>query len=248
MKADLTNTEIDELDELLGQAPASLEPLDVVMLDGYLAAVAVQPRIVSVDEWLPLALDTDGTRWPAVLEPDWLARVKTLMLRRFEAIGRGLAEDRYFHPVVTDTARSEPDEALQKLIDDGSLSPLSRALLPWCSGFVYAAEIFDSEELPGLPGHADDSVHAALARVLRHLPPETDEEREIAATLVRERPLANEDEAIVDLVDAVADLYDLTEKQRHAVRTVQRDGPKIGRNDPCPCGSGKKFKQCHGKG
>jgi preprotein translocase subunit SecA len=24
-------------------------------------------------------------------------------------------------------------------------------------------------------------------------------------------------------------------------------GPKIGRNDPCPCGSGKKFKQCHGR-
>jgi preprotein translocase subunit SecA len=24
-------------------------------------------------------------------------------------------------------------------------------------------------------------------------------------------------------------------------------GPKIGRNDPCPCGSGKKFKACHGK-
>ena len=26
-----------------------------------------------------------------------------------------------------------------------------------------------------------------------------------------------------------------------------RDGRKIGRNDPCPCGSGKKYKQCHGK-
>jgi preprotein translocase subunit SecA len=26
-----------------------------------------------------------------------------------------------------------------------------------------------------------------------------------------------------------------------------RDAPKVGRNDPCPCGSGKKFKQCHGK-
>jgi preprotein translocase subunit SecA len=24
-------------------------------------------------------------------------------------------------------------------------------------------------------------------------------------------------------------------------------GPKIGRNDPCPCGSGKKYKHCHGK-
>lgn len=28
---------------------------------------------------------------------------------------------------------------------------------------------------------------------------------------------------------------------------VRREGPKIGRNDPCHCGSGKKFKKCHGK-
>jgi preprotein translocase subunit SecA len=26
-----------------------------------------------------------------------------------------------------------------------------------------------------------------------------------------------------------------------------RDGRKVGRNEPCPCGSGKKYKQCHGK-
>jgi preprotein translocase subunit SecA len=26
-----------------------------------------------------------------------------------------------------------------------------------------------------------------------------------------------------------------------------RTGPKVGRNDPCPCGSGKKYKQCCGK-
>ena len=26
-----------------------------------------------------------------------------------------------------------------------------------------------------------------------------------------------------------------------------REAPKVGRNDPCPCGSGKKFKQCHGR-
>ena len=30
------------------------------------------------------------------------------------------------------------------------------------------------------------------------------------------------------------------------VRTVRRDEPKVGRNDPCPCGSGKKYKKCHG--
>jgi uncharacterized protein YecA (UPF0149 family) len=32
------------------------------------------------------------------------------------------------------------------------------------------------------------------------------------------------------------------------VQQVRRDAPKVGRNDPCPCGSGKKFKACHGKG
>ena len=30
-------------------------------------------------------------------------------------------------------------------------------------------------------------------------------------------------------------------------RPVRREGPKVGRNDPCPCGSGKKYKQCCGK-
>jgi preprotein translocase subunit SecA len=30
------------------------------------------------------------------------------------------------------------------------------------------------------------------------------------------------------------------------VKTVRRDEPKVGRNDPCPCGSGKKYKKCHG--
>jgi preprotein translocase subunit SecA len=31
------------------------------------------------------------------------------------------------------------------------------------------------------------------------------------------------------------------------VETIRRDQPKVKRNDPCPCGSGKKYKQCHGK-
>jgi len=29
--------------------------------------------------------------------------------------------------------------------------------------------------------------------------------------------------------------------------TIRREAPKVGRNDPCPCGSGKKYKQCHGQ-
>lgn len=33
----------------------------------------------------------------------------------------------------------------------------------------------------------------------------------------------------------------------HAPEPFQREGDKVGRNDPCPCGSGKKYKKCHGK-
>ena len=37
------------------------------------------------------------------------------------------------------------------------------------------------------------------------------------------------------------------EEKSDKVRTEMRNGPKVGRNDTCPCGSGKKYKQCHGK-
>jgi uncharacterized protein len=89
-------------------------------------------------------------------------------------------------------------------------------------------------------------VMAALARLYRHLPAETDEEREVVAVLDREHPLKTLDDAIEELVVTVADLADLTRDERFKVDQVRRDTPKVGRNDPCPCGSGKKFKQCHG--
>jgi preprotein translocase subunit SecA len=31
-----------------------------------------------------------------------------------------------------------------------------------------------------------------------------------------------------------------------AVKTIVNEAPRVGRNDPCPCGSGKKYKKCHG--
>ena len=35
---------------------------------------------------------------------------------------------------------------------------------------------------------------------------------------------------------------------RGPVAPIRNEGPKVGRNDPCPCGSGKKYKNCHGRG
>ena len=36
--------------------------------------------------------------------------------------------------------------------------------------------------------------------------------------------------------------------EKATAQTFKRDEQKVGRNDPCPCGSGKKFKKCHGAG
>jgi preprotein translocase subunit SecA len=35
--------------------------------------------------------------------------------------------------------------------------------------------------------------------------------------------------------------------QSGSAQPVTRDTPKVGRNEPCPCGSGKKYKHCHGQ-
>ena len=40
---------------------------------------------------------------------------------------------------------------------------------------------------------------------------------------------------------------DEREQAAEPVQTFVREGAKVGRNDPCPCGSGKKYKQCHGQ-
>ena len=44
----------------------------------------------------------------------------------------------------------------------------------------------------------------------------------------------------------IAPAEQVPEEQHPAIEQVVRQGRKIGRNEPCPCGSGKKFKNCHG--
>jgi preprotein translocase subunit SecA len=63
-----------------------------------------------------------------------------------------------------------------------------------------------------------------------------------AADEARRRP-----QPLQEQHDAASDVQGVQAGQdRRAPQTVQRAGPKIGRNEPCPCGSGKKFKKCCG--
>lgn len=86
----------------------------------------------------------------------------------------------------------------------------------------------------------------AIDRLYRHLPAETDGERALNAEFDREHPLETVEQGIEDLVATVAELAQLTSDDRFHVETMRRAAPKVGRNDPCLCGSGRKFKQCHG--
>ncbi len=59
----------------------------------------------------------------------------------------------------------------------------------------------------------------------------------------------------VSMSAAIAPRAPMAEKEMYAnspdgppkIETIRREEPKVGRNDACPCGSGKKYKKCHGK-
>jgi len=99
-----------------------------------------------------------------------------------------------------------------------------------------AFELFQS-----LLGNIKHDVTRILSHVQVRRQEEVEElERQRRETLEREKASATQRH------DDIADDSDEAPEGESA-QTVRREGPKVGRNDPCPCGSGKKYKQCHGK-
>ena len=242
----LSDPEITELDDLLAAVPDPLEPLDVVMLDGYLCGVIAQPEVIDPARWLPPVFDWNfgDPDLPAAgtgLTPDtpgWHVakneRLLALLMRHHAVLERQLREDAWFDPLVM---QPEDDQA-RPLAGPAAIGP---ALAPWAVGFEHALAQFDALESLSEPELPD-----LLACVRRHLPAQEGDEQAYTQALDQEHPLRSMDEAIEDLVANVVALADLGRGERLKVDTVRRAGPKLGRNDPCHCGSGKKFKHCHG--
>lgn len=77
------------------------------------------------------------------------------------------------------------------------------------------------------------------------------EEREVSVFDFSRQQLVHEEKSQFQDVppserDASAAVYE-GQLPEHKVETYKRESPKVGRNDPCPCGSGKKYKKCCGK-
>src|SRR5215218_7769732 len=97
---DLSEAEFAELDALLGGIPEPLEPLDVVMLDGFLCGVVVQPNLIGADAWLPYVFDAGGHRWGEAEPSAEQQRARALILRRHAALNRAIAEYGSFDPFI----------------------------------------------------------------------------------------------------------------------------------------------------
>ncbi|MDR5868350.1 preprotein translocase subunit SecA [Halomonas koreensis] len=92
------------------------------------------------------------------------------------------------------------------------------------------------------------NIKADVTRILSHVKVRQPEEVE-ALERQRREALEREKAAAASRHDApeAAAAGDEAPAPGSDGRPLRREGPKVGRNDPCPCGSGKKFKQCCGK-
>ncbi|HQN64061.1 MAG TPA: preprotein translocase subunit SecA [Methylophilus sp.] len=71
-------------------------------------------------------------------------------------------------------------------------------------------------------------------------------QEELAAQEMQHEEVSNVQYQHADYEEALANPTGEEEAQLASGQPVVREGAKVGRNDPCPCGSGKKYKQCHG--
>ncbi len=73
------------------------------------------------------------------------------------------------------------------------------------------------------------------------------EERRLAEEQARQMQFQHPDHPVLQAPVSADDETAGSDVPMAAPQPMLREGPKIGRNDPCPCGSGKKYKQCHGQ-
>lgn len=195
----LTERELEQLQALLDRLPADLEPLDVVMLDGYLCGVLLQPRPVPEAQWLRPIVDTEGRPPPANFP---LGELAALVRRRHDELAQAIAQRRWFDPWVYQ-------------LDDAATP--SETVLPWVAGFAVAMDAF-----PALMEGHEAALLEPLATLYRHFEPDDLEDAdELLAEIETLELPADLPEAVEDLVRSVLLIADVS-------RPLQSPLPKAG--------------------
>jgi uncharacterized protein len=226
----LSDEEIDELDAFLISDATSDETMTLDTLDGYLTAIVVGPTTLVPSQWLSGIWGPSDEYAPEFETTDQAQHIVELILRHMNGIVGSLEHDPdTFEPFFNfRTYLDEPREYL-----DGEM---------WASGFMEGVALCRTDWQPLFE---DEQGREALhpLRLLGAMDVTRGEEL-LVQTLQQREELSK------TIPASVAAIYRFWLPHRAAIRqraTARRSEPKIGRNDPCPCGSGKKFKKCCGE-
>ncbi len=219
MDQDLVDPDdLDFLEDFLLSDAVSDEAMLLSELDGYLTAIATGPKLVPPSEWLPEI-------WRGA-EPDFADAEEA---RRVMAAIMGR-----YNEILATLARAPLE--LEPLFDydlDGTVFPDI-----WATGFLTGVQLREAAWTPiHHSTHATAfSVIAALAapEQMHGLVSDPDDVARLAAAFAEELPIT------------IAAIDDFWKKRRGYSTTGNQRPAKTGRNEPCPCGSGKKFKKCCG--
>ena len=249
---DAASATIDTLEAALGALnDAGQEVPDWEFCEGFMTALLCTRRAVPEAEWLPVLLG--GPAAEVFASPGEHTRFAMAWLQReaqlraaLEANVEMLDDPRALEPAVTDwrgllQTLSETERA-DAVAEGGQPPALGQS---WASGFLAAVDHWSDEWAPPRDKEIAESMGDALDAVAElvdddRAAPSFNLYQEDAAPSVSEARF----EALGEAIWAVYDLYAIAKSLGPRVAPAQSD--KVGRNDPCPCGSGKKYKKCHG--
>jgi len=220
-------------------------------VDGYLTALLASRRVVLPSEWLPAMLGDAFER--AFADPQDVQQAMAALMARWNVIASQLDVDALLDdpeavrlsPLMIqydDAARAEMVAAGHMTAEEAPDLLLTGAL--WAEGFIDATEAFADDwpepDIETEDGRWDDDC---MSRLIALLLPKAELDEHLAKHYPGE--VIERDQLIDEACFAVQDLrlYWLDHAAKPETRRVE---PTPGRNDPCPCGSGKKFKKCHG--
>jgi uncharacterized protein len=246
-----SEAEIDALETVCERLAGFNLDVSLEWVDGFMTALLAGPRTVMPSEWLPAMFGDAFERTFA--DPDDVRQAMAALMGRWNVIARQLDPEALLDepdrlrlaPLMSDLG----EESRARLLAEGALSEADIARLPptgaiWAEGFLDATQAF-AQDWPEPDVSTDDGrfYDDALMGVVAL----TLGEAELAQYLAEHYPgqTLDRDDLIDEACYAVQDLRVYWLDHAPRPETV-RVAPKPGRNDPCPCGSGKKYKKCCG--